>query len=141
MGALNTSKIVVDGKLDTIETFYGDPRDRRVYVDGSVLSAEIVKVDNIATGTTQEVELLGELSGETYLVTVDENSTFYDKDKSASNIASDLSVGEVVYGTYELLSVVSINPGVPADYTYSVVPSSGVGSGYTLIESGVYISG
>jgi hypothetical protein len=147
MGIISTTEVFCKGKAGGISGFYGLSLDAPMVYwtqDGTIAgqlalaTGNVDAVDNSATSTINDYTLTGLISGDTYTVSADDTTTFYNE---AGQVLASAVVGDVVYGIYELLEVTAKVAGTPAATTYKLVPSGGVSNNFVLVESGVVVSG
>jgi len=138
MGVLGTTKVLVNGKVDTIANFHGISENVFTLVDrGSDLgTASILRLDNSVDSSISDIVFTGLISGTTFTISVDVAARFLDQDFEE---IETLEVGDVVYGTYELFEVISITAGTPSNTTYMLEVEGGTSPDYCLVESGILV--
>ena len=143
MGVITTEQILYRGVVKNIGDAFGSPDAEPCYAGdiNQINSSNVIQVDNSATGNTHTLTLLGAVSGTTFDIDVDETSTFFDKDLTATGVVTALTAGDILYGTNELLEVVSVVASASVNTTYAVEPVNGSSDFYVLVECGLLITG
>lgn len=138
MGVIGTTKVLVNGKVDTIANFHGISENVFTLTDrGSDLgTASILRLDNSVDSSISDIVFTGLISGSTFTISVDVAARFLDQDFEE---IETLEVGDVVYGTYELFEVTSITAGTPSTTTYMLEVEGGITPDYCLVESGILV--